>query len=400
MTKFSLLLLLVALLSSLQAVHAADETSEIIFWEEFYRLDYSYDLEATNGPNEWAQVDTVTNEGEWDWYNYGHPIFDLNIGFNECGEGVRPSPVNLFQDSLCTDTHEIRTRQSQDGDCTRDNISFELTPYGLKAYYPWYENEPCLRPTIQMDGFEDFILVWLELHVRSEHVVDGRRYDAELQFVHMGTGVNNGEMAIVTVLIDSSAKRDHAEFQWMLNQWATEVDLQDSRCTASSSAFGERLRKRKLQPNTQSRRSSVVYNANATSTTQEAPSRRVQQNCKPDKFGQGCEPLVPRKRMYPYSMWPSIWYYSYQGSITQPPCSAIVHWRILDEAMLISRRQYKQLASLLTSYKTLECEEGMSFTSPKGENFRPLQQINSANQPVSHCQIADFSFDVFEEGLV
>jgi carbonic anhydrase len=397
MTKF-FLELLVALLSSLQAVHAADQTSDTIFWEEIYRLDYSYDLEATNGPNAWAQVDTVTDEGEWGWYDNGHPIFDLNIGVNQCGQDVRPSPVNLFQDSLCTDTHEIRTRQSQDGDCTRDNVSFELTPYGLKAYYPWYENQPCLRPTIQMDGFEDFILVWLELHVRSEHVVDGRRYDAELQFVHMGTGANNSEMAVVSVLIDSSAKNDHEEFQWMLNQWATEVDLQDSRC-ASASATGGRLRKRVLQPITQSR-SSTVYNATATSTTQEAPSRRVQQDCKPDKFGQGCEPLAPRKRMYPYSMWPSIWYYSYQGSITQPPCSAIVHWRILDEPMLISRRQYKQLASLLTAYKTLACEDGMSFTSPKGENFRPLQQINSANQPVSHCQITDFSFDVFEEGLV
>jgi len=375
-------------LASLLLSIVSSQTTDVQFWEEFYRLDYSYDTQAPNGPNEWGQVDFASNEGEWAWYDNGHPIFDLDINGNECEQDVRPSPVNLFEDAACQDWHEIRTRQIQTGDCTKDDITFELTPYGLKAYYPWWDDN-CLRPTIQMPGLGEFILVWLEVHVRSEHVLDGRRFDAELQFVHMG-GTNNTEMAIVSVLIDASARTDHDDFQWMLNQWTDELSTQTNRCAPTN---GTRLRKRVLE------RATRKQQAHRSASSWEPNIQRRAQNCKPDKFGRGCEPLEPRTRMYPYSMWPSIWYFSYQGSITQPPCSTIVHWRIIDEPMYISRRQYKQLTPLITAFKSLACDGNVTLTSPRGENFRPLQQPSRrTDQPVAHCRIDNFGFDVFAVG--
>ena len=394
MTTKLLLPLSALVLSLLIRTVASQETNGLVFWEEWYRLNFTYDFEGPGGTDSWDQVDTVSSEGEWGWYDSRHPIFDLDINLNECSENVRPSPINLFQDVLCQDTHEIRTRQKQDGDCTRDDIAFVLTPYGVKAYYPWYDDN-CQRPTIQMDGFEDFILVWLELHARSEHVIDGRRFDAELQFVHMGTGNNNSEIATVSVLIDASARQDNEEFQWLLNQWNSALTNQTERC-ASTTPSRTRFRKRNLGLS----KSQTRENTNPTVAISSSSTTRRTQDCKPDRFGQGCEPLLPRDRMYPYSLWPTIWYFSYHGSITSPPCSAIVHWRILDTPMLISRRQYKQLASLLKAFKNKACDDDMSLTSTKGENSRPLQVINSTNQPVAHCGFKDFSFDVFSEGEV
>ena len=262
-----------------------------------------------------------------------------------------------------------------------------MTPYGVKGYYPLSDSS-CLRPTIHLDGFaEDFILAWLELHSRSEHVIDGRRYDAELQFVHMGA--NASDVAIVSVLIDSTARADNDDFQWMINQWQEEVTLQTNRCNSLKTKTGTSLlRKRALN------------RADPPDTRSLAPPiRRIAQTCKPDRYGQGCEPLQPRLRMFPYSLWPTIWYYAYHGSLTAPPCSNIVRWRILDEPMLISRRQFKQMASLLTSYTTSSCVANQTLTSPHGENFRPLQPLQTfSTQPVAHCRYGDFSYEVYPVG--
>uniref|UniRef100_A0A7S2P2Q1 Alpha-carbonic anhydrase domain-containing protein n=1 Tax=Leptocylindrus danicus TaxID=163516 RepID=A0A7S2P2Q1_9STRA len=95
-------------------------------------------------------------------------------------------------------------------------------------------------------------------------------------------------------------------------------------------------------------------------------------------------------------MWPTIWYYRYDGSLTTPPCTPNVHWRVLDEPMKISRKQFKQLAKLLVSYRNDECEPA-SFASPKGEMFRPLQPTNPDNQwHTVHCTKENFEGTLYD----
>jgi carbonic anhydrase len=101
---------------------------------------------------------------------------------------------------------------------------------------------------------------------------------------------------------------------------------------------------------------------------------------------------APRRKMWPYDLWPTIYFYGYKGMLTAPPCSEIVNWRILDEPLVISRRQYKTLAKLLSSHVDPEMCEALDKTSPTGENFRPLQQLNNAQQEVKHCTREDYTF--------
>lgn len=100
----------------------------------------------------------------------------------------------------------------------------------------------------------------------------------------------------------------------------------------------------------------------------------------------------PRRKMFPYDLWPTIYFYRYQGQLTMPPCSEIVIWRILDEPLLISRKQFKQLGRLLTSYIDPATCQGASAVSPRGENYRPLETINLEKQEMTHCTEKDFTF--------
>jgi hypothetical protein len=101
---------------------------------------------------------------------------------------------------------------------------------------------------------------------------------------------------------------------------------------------------------------------------------------------------APRRKMFPYDLWPTIFFYRYKGSITAPPCSEIVNWRVLDEPLVISRRQYKTLAKLMAGHIDAVTCKPSKRTSPTGENFRPLQVLNNAQQEVAHCTIQDFSY--------
>lgn len=68
----------------------------------------------------------------------------------------------------------------------------------------------------------------------------------------------------------------------------------------------------------------------------------------------------------------------------------------------ISRRQYKQLTTLLTMSRDEDCQSDTA-TSPQGENFRPLQTVGGQNnnrqgnqQSVAHCTSDDFTVIIYE----
>ena len=361
------------LATTLLSITLAQQT----FWQESFQLNFNYDFTSNVGPNDWGNVD-ISNS-EWDQYANGHPLFNLDITINECDLSFRPSPIALDVTDVCSDV-EMWMRQVDSTDCVAKDVSFEIAPHTLRAYFP-DDDTTCQRPHLELDGSgsDPYILQWMEIHARSEHVVNGRRFDAELQMVHMGTASSNQKMVIVSILIDASARGDHVEFQYMLDQWKTAADALSSKCGSS-------------------RRSLRTRDTDATSPIHQ--STHIDDDVKPPRRTQQCtgSNCGPRVKMYPYSMWPSIWYYKYRGSLTTPPCATIVNWRILDKPMTISRKQYKQLAALLTAYKNSACVDATAL-SPTGENFRPLATINTNFQSVTHCTRDDFTETLYDPGF-
>mmetsp|Transcript_31305 Transcript_31305/g.47996 ORF Transcript_31305/g.47996 Transcript_31305/m.47996 type:complete len:449 (+) Transcript_31305:2-1348(+) len=313
--------------------------------------------------------------------------------------GSSSDDTTSLDSAPCRDTHEILTRRIQSNkDCTRSNLHFDITPFALKAYMP-FDDDDCQRPTIQLSLGGDYhgipyVLAWMEMHVRSEHIMDGKRYDAELQMVHMGQGDSDYLLATVSVMVEI-AKRGghHDEFQYLLDQWQQVATEEQHVCGRNNNDHdnndydGRKHQRRHTTTTTTSRddwkhRRTLSHHYNNTATT------LLPQSLPPPRSLEDTAEWGPRHKMYPYSMWPSIHYYGYRGSITTPPCSDIVNWRILDKPMKISKQQYKQLTWLLQQSLNEDCQYD-TRTSPIGENYRPLYphpKLQEGRLMTTHCQ--------------
>jgi hypothetical protein len=365
-------------------------------WYDSFKLPFSYEEGAANGPSSWGQVNGI---GEWAQF-YDTARLIATSGGNQCNAATRPSPISLDQPSqqqnACQDLHEPIPRQIDlQRDCSRWELTFAITPYALKAYYPLSDSY-CRRPSLTLAGnYDPYVMLWMEIHTRSEHVIAGKRYDAEIQMMHAATGSDAGGLLSVSLLVEASAPEDDLEFEWMLQQWKIAAISEDEYCNGRRA--DRRARHRGL--------SDYLQHGNFTSYGHKSAlteARNLQFSaspCQTDRFGFGCENLGlgPRRRMYPYNLWQSIWYYGYAGSLTSPPCSEIVQWRILDEPLRISRRQYKELTAVLTQSQDVDCEYDTA-TDFNGENARPIQEsISGSFQGVYHCTPDDFGYFVFPE---
>lgn len=146
---------------------------------EPYHIPFDYDPLSPTGPPRWHEVNVTGNE----WQKFvGQEFLDLDIDGNECASTRRPSPVNLVATAKCYDNHEILTRQIRDTDCKFDSLKFTITPHSLRATFP-LDDSQCIRPTIDLpNGYPyRWHAHFVEIHLRAEHVLDGRRYDGELQ---------------------------------------------------------------------------------------------------------------------------------------------------------------------------------------------------------------------------
>jgi len=305
--------------------------------------------------------------------------------------------------------------------CGPLDASFAITPGSLRVYYPLDDAE-CRRPRLTMSNiFDDNVLLYMELHARSEHWLEGKQYDAELQMVHVSEadrGVYRDQLTTVSLMLQADADKDDVEFQWMLNQWQAVADSEAQACASSQRLLrrrmGETLPKmatRNANMNADTDADAIINNDSnmnedrkarevmETARQQSTKQRDLQftaSPCRSDENGRGCEPLGPRRRMFPYSLWTSIWYYFYYGSMTSPPCSDNVTYYIMDKPRRISRRQYRQLTHLLKQSRNDDCEQD-TIVSPTGDNFRPVRDVNSQIQSMMKCSPSDFGHFMYPQ---
>ena len=375
--------------------------------------DYTYD--------DFDSWSSTSGNGElWDQYEGTSVSNGINRFGNQCDSTRRQSPVHVGWTTeptrQCEDLHEPLVRQiNPELDCRRSSLDFAITPHSLRAYFP-LDDTTCEKPTLTLSGRSDpYELLFLEVHARSEHVVEGRRFDAEIQMVHATV---SGNIMTVSLLVDASAKQDNIEIEWLLQQWNAVAKAEQAACsrrrttTTTTAVDGNDNENEQagedgqapLDNNNKKKILEISDYLVAKSLSSDKKKNRDNESkrhrdlqftpspCRTDEFGNGCEPLAPRRRMFPYNLWQGIWYYGYGGSLSAPPCTENVQWRILDQPIQISRRQYKLLTSLMTKSRNENCQFDTAV-SVTGENFRPIQ----AEEPfgVFHCTNDDFGYFVY-----
>jgi len=227
-------------------------------------------------------------------------------------------------------------------------------------------------------GYVD--LMHVDFKVPSEHTIEGERFDGEMQIFHLHP--SRRRTPTVTVVIRAKRNGYNSVFQGILDQfqyvfndhgaqcWA-QLRRERRRTTAVRKVLGKMA---KNEPD---------YDSWADfSTEHEDPSydatlgRRKLQGI----FSPHNEMLVP-----------SLHFYGYEGSITEPPCSEFVTWFVSDTPMTIGLTQLEQLKRILFAHVSPTCEK--TSVHYQQSVARPLQ--DTAGRPVWKCTKADFVADDF-----
>ena len=87
----------------------------------------------------------------------------------------------------------------------------------------------------------------------------------------------------------------------------------------------------------------------------------------------------------------SIYFFGYEGSLTEPPCTEFLEWRILDKPMTVSRRQLFQMKKLLFHHRDPDNGCRRTSTHYEGSVARPLQPYNG--RLVHRCMCRDYLGD-------
>ncbi len=194
----------------------------------------------------------------------------LNYPYAECGIGKHQSPVDLADVKIVdSKLNKLAARYGVDtpsffntGHAIQVNVSKNFTG-GLKV------------------GKELLPLVQLHFHEPSEHVFKGKKFPAELHFVHIS---KDGRIAVLGVAIDIG--RENAAFQTILDNMPHN--------------YGE---------------------ANSTSGIKFNPAKLLPSGANTDNLK----------------------YLTLAGSLTTPPCSEGVQWYILTKSITISAAQLAQM---------------------------------------------------------
>ena len=94
------------------------------------------------------------------------------------------------------------------------------------------------------------------------------------------------------------------------------------------------------------------------------------------------DPLHEEMKRSPY-------FYGYYGSLTEPPCSEIVSWRLIDTPTRISQDQYKRMREILFNHVDKNCKRTSSHHM--SSVARPLQ--DPMGRPIWRCTSENYDPD-------
>jgi len=211
---------------------------------------------------------------------------------------------------------------------------------------PCGENRPPLidYPDYSSSGTPHSDLHHLDIKFPGEHKLDGESFDAEIQMFH--THLTSDRLSSLGIPIRATADGYNHEFQLVLDEFQSIYDQHAAECNSATGGNFERRETRRMQGN-------LGFN--------------------------------------PYSdaFMTTIFFYRYDGSLTEPPCTPNTWW-VMMEPMIISLRQLEQIKYLLFTHVDSNCKK-TSVHNADQSVARPLQTGEARN--LEYCDEGEFKSD-------
>jgi carbonic anhydrase len=303
---------------------------------------------------------------------------------NQCTNGQTQSPIDVRENgAICRERHQIRSRP---GNTQGSSIQKRIESNKLRLIY---ERRPCSNVTLRIcqnpdpphadfphgwGGFAD--LLNIDVKIQSEHTLLNERFDAEMQIYHLHPG--RRRVAAISVLIRATDDGYNYYFEEVIKAFRAEYNKNIAKC------------RRRLQ-----RQQKEVVNDVRALESYSGPipnfidwAKNNSGMTSPD--GEHHE-VFSDKIWNPYHelLIPSIYFYRYDGSLTEPPCSEFVSWWVSDKPMVISYDQLDKLKTILFTNVDESCKKtGVQYHESVA---RPIQNTN--NRRIWKCTSAEFGPD-------
>jgi hypothetical protein len=348
-------------------------------------------------PSDWDEVDGSTWPIFLDWgtnlldpskWNRGNRCRDRsNASYSK---EHRQSPIMLRGDKSCDDRHKILNVNR--GICLKNEAKFYSSAYGLAV-----DLSGCTSP-LAIDHSRDddqYFLREIVLKYPAEHSIQDPasgaelKFDAEIQLNHRGS--NNGwnpsdshedDMAITSVLIKYKSGSYDSEFQLLLDGWQAAVDQAYASCGKIYDHTNCVLQSARLRREMQHVESSI---------TQLKPldDNKERSLAYYNEFNKRCKgSFFCFVNLYLHTQ--THFYYNYRGSLTYPPCTENVNWRVMQQPLYISPGQLDQIKKLTYMYLNSNCELAtvgvkLGDGCAVGVN-RPIQNLSYKHQ-LKKCDV-------------
>lgn len=217
----------------------------------FTYLDDSTD--AGYGIREWNKVNTKESSFPWERYdtrmNDGNLYDDLD---NECKwkagstSSHQQSPIDVYPDEGTDCNKEIDDQHRwwmEEGNCKWSQVEWGIEPWGLSMVYPTKKggsdpsDDVCKKPNLDSSGgFGDrWFMNHMTLKSPSEHFVEGKQYDAEINFAHFRYRRREDLGFIISILCEARVEYpDNPILQPYLESWEAEWKRIEESCTTKA----------------------------------------------------------------------------------------------------------------------------------------------------------------------
>ena len=342
---------------------------------------FNYDPYSKYGPDRWRNIQIIEkNDPGYFWHNG-----DDKMVLNECGKIKKQSPIDVCRTPKdeCTETHEMRPLP---GDYKMDSILInkQILPNKLRLIFAPRTGEEPDPPQIDFSSTGQGLLDMTNIDFKfpSEHTVCGQRFDGEMQYYVYNP--SKKRFLAVSFLLDaneSNPKNEHLQdvidalipvYKNDERQCKERQDMLSS--TNSSSSLAAII-------------NDFVHKGGRRELLEIVEDRDV------SKMRLGQRGLATKWHPFHPDIQRTIHFWGYSGSITEPPCTSMVDWRVMDVPTPISMLQLDQFKYILMNHVDGYCRQ-TSVHNNEGSVARPTQY----EQDYYKCTRDDYVSD--EEAII